>query len=494
MKIAAAYIRVSTDDQTEYSPDAQIRAIRSWASAHGYIVPDEYVFADEGISGRRAEKRPAFMRMIGTAKVKPRPFDAILVHKFDRFARSREDSVVYKSMLRRNCGVQVISITESIDDDKFSVILEAMLEAMAEYYSINLAGEVRKGMTEKARRGERQTPPPYGYRSVNGSMQPEPGESEIVRELYRRFAGGASYFSLARWLNTAGMRTRKGKPFQNRTIRYILTNPTYIGKNCWTPEQKCDSSTGYVITEDTIIADASHEPLIDTQLWDSVQTRVEKLKQTFGHNAKPSAHADWPSGLVRCPHCGSIMARNLQGKYADGRPKVYWLCNGYAHGKCTHTNNCTDAQLKSAIVAALRALCSDTDRLASMVQTSVRKAADPYPAMLARLDQQLQRAKEAYQSGIDTLEEYAEAKRQIVQAKAQLEHERHSDAISPAQSKKAIGQLIDTIRSTAALLESDAPMEEKHHSAHELIERMIFDRESNTAHILLKANIIAIIS
>ena len=142
--IAAAYIRVSTEDQTEYSPEAQLKALRRYAAQNNMVLDDRYIFSDEGISGRKAEKRPGFMSMIAHAKSREHPFDVILVHKFDRFARSREDSVVYKSMLRRECNVRVISITESIEDDKFSVILEAMLEAMAEYYSINLSDEVKK--------------------------------------------------------------------------------------------------------------------------------------------------------------------------------------------------------------------------------------------------------------------------------------------------------------------------------------------------------------
>ena len=221
MKTAAAYIRVSTEDQAEYSPAAQLRLIRAWAENNGFVVAPEHIYIDEGISGRRAEKRPAFMRMIAAAKRKPAPFDAILVHRFDRFARSREDSVVYKSMLRRDCGVQVISTAESIEDDKFSVILEAMLEAMAEYYSINLADEVRKGMTEKARRGGRQTYAPFGYRTVGGQLVLEPTEAALVVEVFRRFASGETYFAIARWLNGIGARTRNGREFQNRSIRYI---------------------------------------------------------------------------------------------------------------------------------------------------------------------------------------------------------------------------------------------------------------------------------
>ena len=92
-KIAAAYIRVSTHMQEELSPDAQLRFIRTWADAQGYYVPDEFVFIDSGISGRKAKKRHDFLRMIGLAKMKPSPFEAILLWKFNRFARNQEESI-----------------------------------------------------------------------------------------------------------------------------------------------------------------------------------------------------------------------------------------------------------------------------------------------------------------------------------------------------------------------------------------------------------------
>ena len=182
---AACYIRVSTEEQTEYSPEAQRRALEGYARQHGYSIDPAHVYVDAGISGRRAETRPAFMAMIAAAKGKPPPFTAILVHKFDRFARNREDSIVYKSLLRRQCGVQVISITEHLEDDRMGLILEAMLEAMAEYYSINLADEVRKGMVEKARRGELQTAPPFGYRVEGHTLVPVEEEARVVQALYR---------------------------------------------------------------------------------------------------------------------------------------------------------------------------------------------------------------------------------------------------------------------------------------------------------------------
>lgn len=104
MQTAAAYIRVSTKDQTELSPDSQIRLVRDYAKAHGMILPEEYIFRDDGLSGRKAEKRPAFMRMIAAAKEKPRPFDVILLWKYSRFARNQEESIVYKSLLKRTAA------------------------------------------------------------------------------------------------------------------------------------------------------------------------------------------------------------------------------------------------------------------------------------------------------------------------------------------------------------------------------------------------------
>ena len=161
MKTGACYIRVSTEEQTEYSPDSQLKAIREYAKRNDIIIPEEFIYIDDGISGRKAEKRPSFMQMIGTAKLKPKPFDVILLWKFSRFARNREDSIVYKSMLRKQCGIDVISISEQLGEDKTSILIEALIEAMDEYYSINLAEEVRRGMAEKARRGEVVSSPPY---------------------------------------------------------------------------------------------------------------------------------------------------------------------------------------------------------------------------------------------------------------------------------------------------------------------------------------------
>ena len=108
MKIAAAYLRVSTEAQDEYSLDSQLKLIREYANKNDYIVPDELVFVDDGISGRTVRKRTALQTMIARAKEKDRQFEAILLWKFSRFARNQEESIVYKTALRK-LGVSVVS-------------------------------------------------------------------------------------------------------------------------------------------------------------------------------------------------------------------------------------------------------------------------------------------------------------------------------------------------------------------------------------------------
>ena len=166
LKTAAAYIRVSTDNQTELSPDSQIKEIRKYAKQHGYIVPNEYIFRDDGISGRKAEKRPEFIRMIATAKQKPAPFSAVLLWKFSRFARNQEESIFYKGMLSRN-DIEVKSISEPIIDGPFGSLIERIIEWFDEFYSINLSGEVKRGMTEKVERGGAVSIPSFGYDIVD---------------------------------------------------------------------------------------------------------------------------------------------------------------------------------------------------------------------------------------------------------------------------------------------------------------------------------------
>ena len=160
----AIYARVSSEKQVEkdLSIPAQLKSLKKYAADRGWEVVREYI--DEAESARTAN-RPQFKGMVAEAKRKGKPFDTILVWKLSRFARNREDSILYKSLLRKH-GVQVLSINEPIDDSAAGKLLEGMIEVIDEFYSSNLAEDVLRGMAENASKGFYSGGnPPFGYRA-----------------------------------------------------------------------------------------------------------------------------------------------------------------------------------------------------------------------------------------------------------------------------------------------------------------------------------------
>ena len=124
-RIGALYIRVSTDDQAELSPDAQKRLLLDYAKKNGIIISNDFIFS-ESVSGRHVQKRPEFQRMIGIAKQPSHPIDVILVWKYSRFARNQEESIVYKSMLKKD-HVEVISVSEPLVDGPFGSLIDGRI-------------------------------------------------------------------------------------------------------------------------------------------------------------------------------------------------------------------------------------------------------------------------------------------------------------------------------------------------------------------------------
>ncbi len=224
---AAVYIRVSTDKQEELSPDAQKRLILEYAKKNQIVVPENGIFLEEGgISGKKAEKRPEFQRMIALAKAKEHPFDMILVWKFSRFARNQEESIVYKSMLKKD-RVDVVSVSEPLVEGPFGTLMERIIEWMDEYYSIRLSGEVFRGMSENAMRGNFQAKPPYGYTVPYAKATPVIVEEQakVVRLIFYKYVEeGMSIANIAQFLNSLGVQTAKGKQFEKRSVDYILQN------------------------------------------------------------------------------------------------------------------------------------------------------------------------------------------------------------------------------------------------------------------------------
>ena len=161
IKKVVIYARVSSDRQdVDLSITAQLKALRDYAARNNYFVIKELV--DQAESGRSTD-RPAFREMIGLARMKQPPFQMIMVWKLSRFARNREDSIIYKSLLRKQ-GIQIVSINEPIEDTPTGRLMEGIIEVIDEFYSSNLAQDITRGLRENASRGFfNGSRPPFGY-------------------------------------------------------------------------------------------------------------------------------------------------------------------------------------------------------------------------------------------------------------------------------------------------------------------------------------------
>ena len=470
MKIAAAYIRVSTEDQVEYSPASQLEKIREYAKRNDYILPDEFVFVDEGISGRHTEKRVAFNKMIGTAKTKPKPFDAILLWKFSRFARNREDSIVYKSMLRKQCGIDVISISENVGDDKMSVLIEAMIEAMDEYYSINLAEEVKRGMTEKVSRGEVVTTPSFGYDIKNGTYIPNPETAPIVQEIFRKFLDGVGMRAITIELKERGIKTRRGNTFENRNIEYILNNPVYIGKIRWTPTGRTRRNYH---NPDTMIVEGHHEAIIDIDTWNAAQKKLAELKTKSQKYMRetPAKRSFMLQGLVRCDTCGATLCVSSLSEFA-------LQCCGYSHGKCNVSHYITVKKISKLVLDSIeQAMLTNSFKLNIRAKANNSSKDNAISSKIAREVKKLERIKEAYEDGVYTLEEYKQSKASITAQVEELKNKLSTVKVTnPNEEREALRNKVLNI--LPALRSPATPEAEKNQLIKSFLERVIFYKPS----------------
>lgn len=400
--IGAAYIRVSTDDQTELSPDAQLRVILERSKSDGVTIPPEFIFIEKkGISGRKADNRPEFQRMIAIAKSQaPAPFRRLYLWKFSRFARNQEESTFYKGILRKKCGVEVISVSEPIMEGMFGRLIEMIIEWFDEYYSVNLSGEVLRGMQEKALRQGYQLRPCLGYDAIGGGKPYIINESEyaVVERVFQEYHGGLDLTGVARKMNSLGFRTKTGKRFDRRTVERILKNRFYLGEVVW----------------NGITFAGSHETRSSiTSVFESVQNRLESEYRPL-RRREVSANVHWLSGLLRCSVCGGNLGYNRSNN--PKRRPDFFQCWKYAKG--VHPESCaiTTRRAEAAVIESLRQVISTGQVEYEYIprqEETVRDDESDLRDALARLDIKENRVRDAYENGIDTLEEYRENRRRL---------------------------------------------------------------------------------
>lgn len=472
IKIAAAYIRVSTDDQIEYSPESQLKAIRDHAKREGYLIPEEYIFRDEGISGRTADKRPAFRLMIAQAKEgKAPPFEAIFVWKWSRFARNQEESIMYRKLLRKR-GVDVASISEPSTDSPFSSLIESIIAWMDEYYLINLAGEVKRGMKEKAARGEAMGTAPYGYSVQNKTFVPN-GDADTVRYIFRRFADGVGARALAQELGEKGVRTRRGNVPDNRWITYIVGNPTYIGKVRWSTEGRANYSRANYNGENVLLVDGKHPPIIEPELWDRAQQRLRDRDTEPKYVRRKNPKLYMLKGLIRCSACGSTLTYQ-----STASPTLQ--CHRYARGQCRTSHSITLAKAEAAVIGYLEEV-AETGAFTFSPQPAARSAiSQDWTALIAAEERRLRRARSALLDGVFTQEEYRDAKADIEATLARLQATQAADedTTPPAPDPAAYTRKVRDVLTVLKNPRIDPGT--KNQALRSIIDKIIFHRSTCT--------------
>ena len=451
MATAAAYIRVSSERQDEYSPDSQIRLIREYAEKNGYEIPDSLIFFDDGISAKSAVRRVEFNRMIAMAKEKTPPFDAILVWKFSRFARNQEESIVYKNLLRKK-GIQVISISEPIIDAPFGELIERIIEWMDEYYLINLSAEVKRGMDERISRGEPLCPPAFGYDIQDGKYVINPDEAVHVVRFFTVFSQGVSLRQIALDCRAESLRTHRGNPFEIRTIRYILSNPVYIGK--------LRRFTGS--DQELTLIDGIHEPIVSRELWDAVQNRLA-LSRKYEHRDQ---RTDWRlKGLFRC-ECGATLTR------ISSSPPSMQCCNYTKGGGCEVSHYLSISKANRLVFENLFSIIDDREYFISPENIAEHKT--DFGALIKSEKSKLAKARDAYLAGIDSLEEYRQNKNRILKNLEELDfrsrNAKQKNKAPPSQTPRRIFETAE---------DPDVSEKAKHEALRSVILKIVFSKSEN---------------
>lgn len=300
---AVIYARYSSENQTEQSIEGQLRDCYAYAKLHDITVVGEYI--DRAKSGTN-DQREDFQRMIKDSDRKA--FDVVLLWKMDRFARNRYDAAMYKAKLKKN-GVKLIYAKESIPDGPEGIILESLLEGMAEYYSANLAQNIRRGMRENALKckvtGGNLA---LGYKAdKDRNFVVDEDAAPVVRKIFEMYDKGTAIIDICNMLNDLGFRTSRKSLYNKNSLRHILKNKKYIGVY----------EMGDIVNENGV------PPIVEKKLFDRVQ---EKLADKSKAPARGKAKVDYLlSGKIYCGHCNGVMIGE-SGKGKKGVVYNYYKC------------------------------------------------------------------------------------------------------------------------------------------------------------------------
>ena len=298
---AVIYARYSSTAQREESIEGQLRECHEYARRNNLHVINEYI--DKAMTGR-TDKRPSFLQMISDSA--SHTFQYVICWKLDRFSRDRYDNAVYKHVLKKN-GVKVIYARESIPEGPEGAILESVMEGLAEYYSANLAQNIRRGLVDSAMKKKVIGVPPFGYRkTAAGLFELDPITAPAAARIFTEYASGARAVDICADLNNKGFKTPRGNAFTKSNVLRIIRNERYTGVYKW----------------DDIREEGAIPAVVDRETWDACQRRADANKRA------PAAAREIHyilTGKIRCGACGSTMVgESCRSK--TGSIHCYYTC------------------------------------------------------------------------------------------------------------------------------------------------------------------------
>lgn len=373
---AVIYARYSSHSQRDASIEQQVKACKLFAKRQDIEIVG--VYEDRATTGTN-DDRSGFQRMIKEAAWNK--WEYVIVYTLDRFARNRYDSAVYKRQLKES-GVKVLSAMENISDDPTGVLMESLLEGLAEYYSKELSRKIRRGMEDNASKCLCNGQIPFGYRrGEDGRFAIDEAEAPIVQEIYRRIQDGSRICDIIHDINERGIRTKKGKVWSKSSFNTLLSNERY---------------TGVYIYKDTRIPGGMPQ-IIDPALFNAVQlimlTKKNPRKNAFSKVAPQRRRREngiyCLTGKLFCGHCHSPMV-GISGRSKLGPSYYYYACKGKRENHSCEKKNINRDFIEKFIAASLKETMLNDKAICALADAAVRYQQQKTPC--AELEALQQRA------------------------------------------------------------------------------------------------------
>ncbi len=378
---AVIYARYSSYNQTERSIEGQIEDCMRYAEQNNITVIGNYI--DRACTGTNAEHRPQFQQMVKDSEKKQ--FDVVLVYKLDRFSRNRYDSALYKSKLKKN-DVKVVSVMENISEDPMGIILESMLEGMAEYYSANLSQNVKRGLKVARSRGTFTGGIiSYGYEVKDKKIVINEAEAEIVKYIFNEYAKGTRLSYIVKHLNDRGVKPRLKSKFHIGSLHSILRNKKYIGVYNF---------------QDEIIPQI-YPRIIDDETFKLVNEKIAANKRA---PAASKAKIKYQlQGKLFCGMCGSNMIGE-SGKGRDGTVHRYYTCaTRKKHHTCKKKNEKKDVLERYVVEQTINYILTPQkiDFIAEKLDEQYKK--DFSADNIGKLEKALEKAEREVNASVDLM-------------------------------------------------------------------------------------------